>query len=249
MIKELLIFLSKLSIFDITATFILLLLLVFLVTWLSALLVSEIKESMKFNNYLKNIFKKHNIKDCYKKEIMSDYGIQNIIFDRIEACTNVHVNGNDLESVIWALYVQLLLDKLQFNCYYFSDYRNINKIKIEQMAKLLFEKSYKHKNFLIKNLIYLIDSVEEPYNFLDNIDNLDITYKQKEREINKIIKEISEALDIFLEITSDLYEQNENEKKLEEDLNNFSIFDDLNQYNNLLIEVKNDLKNKKVIFG
>lgn len=73
-----------------------------------------------------------------------------------------------------------LIDSL-YDSKCFESYLNKHQQDIKILKKLLRDRCYKYNGFLFQNLHCLKTSLIEPFAQLDNIDNLDISDKQKEK--------------------------------------------------------------------
>lgn len=214
--------------------------------------MDEKTERKKLHKQLKSIFEKYEINEYFQNEIMDIYNIKQSILNEFKEDIDISLEEEeDDEIVIWALYIKSLFENIT-GYYSFEKYNEENKAQIRKMYNLLFDKKYKHKDFLLKNMLSFNHSLKEPYNFLKGIEDLGMTTKQITKEHRYITSEVIEVLDIFLSIIDILYEkyeEYEDATETEENIVEDPLFSELNEYNELLMNIRKDIANRKVIFG
>lgn len=133
--------------------------------------------------------------------------------------------------------------------YNFIDYVQTHYKEIDMLKTLLDNRFYMYNTFLFQNTICLINSLNEPFIQLDNIDNLNISKEQKQLEKREIKIKIYDAFDTFFKLMYKLKEFDES-KNIDKRavISNFGIFNDLEKYKKLLTNMQDDIEKQRGIF-
>lgn len=221
-------------------------------------------ENMNLNNVLKKISMRSYFRKNYDK-FCEELGIDKSYAKKLKRNKSRFLfNSNTLDKIksddklkehLRYCYIILILEDLRlfdsmynYDKYFYLYYKE-HEQDIDILINLLKDRRYKYNGFLFQNLFCLKTSLIEPFTQLDNINNLDISDKQKEKERKDTENEMYIVFDSLFKMVNKLNDEymveiNSTEGKIIKS----GALDDLKKYNNLLKNMQIDMEKRIGIF-